>query len=408
MTAIPAAHTADPEGNLLALVEDLGERRHERRAVHIHLSRLRAHNRRSHHLRIAAMTFTSLAQSVEGQIFALSNADLVFVCKSGPREEIEEIVEKVRYLFNDDPLVQNDSSSQSSFCSWYHLANDFDAFLTTVRDLSNAARDERDATAANPKAGLVPITPKALAKIEVSLRSVDISSLLRRQPICAVLPGRPKPEPIFTELYVSIADLQEAIAPNVDLLADRWLFQYLTQTLDKRVLSHLTRERTTEFRGALSININMATLLSPEFIEFDSHLSAAECGTIAIELQSFDIIADMGSFHFICDYLRDRGYRLCFDGLTHLTLQYIDRQRMGMDLLKVRWSTDMADYLARGYLEELKELVARAGEGRIILCHSDSQEAISFGHAMGISLFQGRHVDALLSGRSSAAVAKAS
>ena len=398
MTAKSPAVAVDPEANLLALIEDMGDRRHDRRAVHIHLSRLRAHNRRDHHLRIAAMTFTSLAKRFDGQVFSLSNADLIFICRDASKEEIEEIVDKVRYLFSDDPVAQDNTGAQSArFCTWYHLGTEFDAFFSTVRDLAEKAREERQNAAASGRRAKLPIDPTILAKVEASLSSADISSLLRRQPICAVLPNRPKPEPIFTELYVSIADLQQAIAPNIDLAADRWLFQYLTQTLDRRVLTHLSRERSAEFRERLSININMATLLSHEFIDFDSGLTTAECGTVAIELQSFDIIADMSSFHFICEYLRDRGYRLCFDGLTHLTLQYVDRQRLGLDLLKVRWGPDMADYLARGHLEDIKKLVERAGEGRIILCRCDSPEAISFGHALGISLFQGRQIDAMLS-----------
>ena len=63
---------------------------------------------------------------------------------------------------------------------------------------------------------------------------------MRSQPICAVLPDQP-PHPIFEEIYVRIADLQKPLMPNVNLAGNRWLFQHLTQSLDLRVLSILSR-----------------------------------------------------------------------------------------------------------------------------------------------------------------------
>ena len=401
----------DQEALLLATVEDLGDRRNERQAVHIHLSRLREHHRRSHHLRIAEMTFASLVQRFEGQIYTLANADLVFLCKSGHREEIDAVVDKLRYLFSEDPLTKDDTAEDAGgFCDWYDLANDFDNFRSAAQKLLGAAEAARESDEHSPAAeALKPLEPKLLDLVEKALSHADISTLLRRQPVCVVVNGKVVPEPVFTEFYVSIADLQEMIAPGIDLFSNRWLFQYLTQILDKRVLAYLRRARREVLKERISININMATLLSPEFVAFDSELGAEECGTIAIELQSFDIIADMSSFHFICDFLRDRGYRLCFDGLTHLTLQYIDRQRLGLDLLKVYWSADMADYLGGGgRLKEMKQFVTRAGEGRIILCRCDTVLAIEIGQSLGISLFQGRYIDSMLSGRAATQTALAS
>lgn len=408
MTPDSAGSTPDQEAYLLALIEGLGERRQERRATQIHLSRLRPHNRRDHHLRIAEMTFTSLVRRFEGQIFRMTNGDLVFICKDAGRGDIETVVDKLRYLFAEDPLTSAETDATSgAFFTWYDLGTDYEAFYTAVRRLLDEAAVVRE-SAATTAGKLKPLDPKTLGLVEGALSNADVSTLLRRQPICAVMPGLDAPKPVLTELYVSIADLQQMIAPTIDLFSDRWLFQYLTQILDRRVLAYLSRARRTEFKERISINLNMATLLSPEFIAFDAELSRAECGTVAIELQSFDIIADMGAFHFICEFMRERGYRLCFDGITHLTLQFVDRQRLGLDLLKVYWSPDMADYLNSGRHAEMKQLVTRAGEGRIILCRCDTDEAIEVGQSLGISLFQGRHVDAMLAGRAPMPTALAS
>jgi hypothetical protein len=72
-----------------------------------------------------------------------------------------------------------------------------------------------------------------------------------------------------------------------------------------------------------------------------------------------------------------------------------------MDLLKIIWSPDMADGTPGQRLDPA--LVQRNGEARVILCRCDSDAAIRVGQAAGVSLFQGRHVDALLAAKSAIA-----
>jgi hypothetical protein len=107
----------------------------------------------------------------------------------------------------------------------------------------------------------------------------------------------------------------------------------------------------------------------------------------------------MGAYFFARDFLRERSYRVCLDGLNHTTLQFIDRERLGLDLIKLVWTPDMADDLTGKRQVELKELIQRTGRARVILCRCDSEDAIRFGQSVGIGMFQGRHVDKMLSNR---------
>src|SRR3546814_20280524 len=94
-------------------VQRLDRHRQGRRAVHIHLSRLKPQNRREHHIRIAANTFEDLVKQFEGHIFSLSNADLVFVCKGASPDQMDVAVTKLRYLFSEDTLTQRERGSAS-------------------------------------------------------------------------------------------------------------------------------------------------------------------------------------------------------------------------------------------------------------------------------------------------------
>jgi EAL domain-containing protein (putative c-di-GMP-specific phosphodiesterase class I) len=391
---------------LLDYLQRLGRNVEGRMAVHIHLSRLRPQNRQDHHIRIAAATFEGMVQNYEGQIFTLSNSDLFFICKDAAIEDIDAAIMKVRYLFSEDPLSQGDDEEDlARFCTWFNVASQYEELLDLVKQMHRERERKQRLAVASDRGGAVDprqrgsrkqLDPEQLGKLETFLTRADLSNLMRRQPICAMTPGNPNPQPVFRELYISISDLQQTVLPEFDIASNLWLFQHLTQTLDARMLSMLIRNDDSSIASSFSINLNVQTILSPPFLNFDSSLKAVARGTVVIELQKIDIFGDMGAYMFARDFMRERGYRICLDGLNHLTLQFIDRERLGLDLLKLVWSPDLADDLAGNRVTELKEHVDRCGRARIILCRCDSDEAVRFGQSLGITMYQGRYIDRLL------------
>ena len=139
---------------MLDYAQRVGRFREGRRAVHLHLSRLRPHNRRDHHIRIAMNTFEGLVRQFECQIFHLSSADIVFVCKDAKLVVIDEAIQKVRYLFGEDPLTQGgtDEDGADRFCTWYDFEHDYDSFYVMAESLSRAR-------------GLDPDRPPHLSKV---------------------------------------------------------------------------------------------------------------------------------------------------------------------------------------------------------------------------------------------------
>ncbi len=404
---------------LLDYLQRLGRNLAGRMAVHIHLSRLRPQNRQEHHIRIAAATFEGMVQNYEGQIFTLSNSDLFFVVKDAAIEDINAAIMKVRYLFSEDPLSQGDDEEDlARFCTWFNVDMQYEELLDLVKQIhrererkarlsmtaaasegrgGQGGRGQQQGDGRKKSASRKPLDPDQLGKLETFLQRADLSNLMRRQPVCALTPTAQLPQPVFRELFISIADLQQTVLPDFDLASNLWLFQHLTQTLDARMLSMLIRNDDKSIASSFSINLNVQTILSPPFLNFDSSLKAVARGTVVIELQEIDIFGDMGAYMFARDFMRERGYRICLDGLNHLTLQFIDRDRLGLDLLKLVWSPDMADDLSGQRTAELKEHVDRCGRARIILSRCDSDEAVRFGQSLGITMYQGRYIDRLLS-----------
>lgn len=391
------------EHQLFEFTQRLAKFRAGRRAVHIHLSQLRAYNRRGHHIRIAINTFEFLVKQMDGQIFALSNADLIFVCKGADIAAIDEAVMRLRHLFSDDPLTQDvDERHESRFCSWYDLERQYEDFLVVAQALfdEDQKRSRRLAAIAGPgeigpPPELPPLSPHRLGELVDAISRADLSNMMRRQAICVIAPNAP-PQPMFRELYISIDELRAIVMPGYNIASDRWLFQHLTQTLDQRMLQLLMKNDDRAIASAFSVNLNVATLLSDRFLAFDANLKAATRGTVIFELQTVDIFSDLGAYIFARDFVKERGYRICLDGVTDLTLPFIDRERLGLDLIKIVWNPDMLGSGREARRDEFRKLIASFGRARTIMCRCDGEEAVTMGQSLGINLFQGRHIDRLL------------
>ncbi len=366
--------------------------------MHLHLSQLCSHNRRAHHIRIAANSLEGLVQRSGGALFVLRNNDIVATFRDVSVSEIDETVVKLRFLFGDDPLAKGKPrDGHAGFCTWYDLAWQHGAFVRLSQELLHRASIADGAMPSEtPTRGAAneitePLTVEHLCRLETQLRSADLAPLIRRQPVCA-LPQASAPTPVFCELFVSINELRRMLMPTVDLGASRWLFQHLTEMLDRRLLRVLP-EIACESSMATSININVGTLLSPAFLQFDRKLRSMTKKTFVLELQPIDIFGDMGTYLFARDFVRNRGYRVCMDSLSHLTFPLVDRRHFGFDFEKVFWSPDIDSDFNDERRSKLAEAVQAAGATRVILAHCDSPRAVEFGQSIGITLFQGWHID---------------
>ncbi|MBX9634770.1 MAG: hypothetical protein K2X44_07285, partial [Magnetospirillum sp.] len=306
---------------------------------------------------------------------------------------------KLRFLFSDDPLIIDDAQGRKgTFCTWYDLEREYDMVVALAQQMLQEEQDRRKAeqekigreTRVMDKPKGAPFTADLLARVEAALGQADLANLMRRQAVCAVV-GQAQPHPVFHELFISIADLRQTLMPSVNMNSSPWLFQQLTETLDRRVLSLLNKHDDRTLEGDISLNLNVSTILSPEFMVFDDNVKAGMRGTIVLELQKVDIFADLGAYLFARDFAHDRGYRICIDGLSYSMLPFVDRERLGADLIKLIWDTSLTEEK-----DKKTDALRRIGVTRIILARCDTPSAVEYGHSVGITLFQGRHIEQAL------------
>lgn len=403
MAETDAKHLKSQEKMLLEYMRRLEPQKAEHKAVRLHLSDLKPYNRRDHHIRAAENSFENLIKALQGQLFIVKNSDMFFFFKNEAQPQAETVVQKVRFLFSDDPLLEDEEPGENRFSTWFDTASEYEELLHQIESIieteekrkkeTRARMDTRQALKVRQREG-EPMTPEILARVESALERTDLSNLVRRQFVCTV-DAQMIPDQSFSEMFISIADLRETMIPGINLLANRWLFQHLTETLDKRMLSLLSKNDALTISGDISFNANVATLLSQGFQEFDDNISASRRGSMIIELQKVDIFADLGAYLFAREFVQDKGYRVCLDGLTHNTMSMVDREKLGADMLKLVWHPDMVDGGSDMH-EKVRTLVKRANPSRVILCRVDTREAIDFGQSVGIRQFQGHFVENLI------------
>ncbi|MBM3731894.1 MAG: EAL domain-containing protein [Acidimicrobiia bacterium] len=397
--APPAARPQ--EALLLEYVQQLEKIRNGRKMLHLHLSQLRPYNRHDTHLRTAAANFDPIVRAANGQIFPLRNGDIFFCYKKDIQVQVDNVVQRLRYLFGEDPLVSEEGAEGKEFATILDATTQYDDILYAARTANEAEskRGGEEKTCEDASSRLKarqekgePLTPDVLARIETALVRADLSNLVRRQYACSIDENNSTTQ-IFSELFISINDLRETLLPGVNLTSNRWLFQHLTETLDKRMLALLSKTDRFTVSGDISFNVNVRTLLAPEFMAFDDNVSAGRRGSLIIELQKEDIFSDLGTYLFAREFLQNKGYRVCLDGLTYQTLDIIDRRRLGADMAKLFWTPEMAEK-PEGR-DKIKRLFDDASKS-LVLCRCDSSDAIEFGRSVGIELYQGRYIENLI------------
>ena len=159
-------------------------------------------------------------------------------------------------------------ASSAPGSSWSASTTPFASHLEELLGVAaERGRDERRAGRAAARPGSARRSSKPASRPSIC------PDLIRRQSVCAVLP-QSAPQPLFSEIYVAIRELAKALAPGVDLPADTWLFQRLAASLDRRLLTCLAQRELAVPQGAISLNLRLATLLSPDFLKFDHEFRA--------------------------------------------------------------------------------------------------------------------------------------
>ena len=394
---------------ILDFLSKIGDGRGNFCALYIYVSKLKSAKLKSLQRQNLIETFERVTQKNGGEIFGLPNEDIVIFFHKKAKEEIQACLVKIRFMFHDDPFLENAFDlEQVGFVKFYDLEKEIADFRLFIENLMNSLEKNQNFSTLStlkknsaPLAAVMPtarklkreLTPNMLAKVQKALSMADFASLIRRQSVCAVI-GKSPPQMIFDEVFVSIADLRDTLLPDVDLTANPWLFLHLTETLDKRVLASVGQHDDGSLNGNFSLNLNVSTILSDDFLAFDDNIYPSMRSSIVLELQLVDIFNDIKAFILAKTFAQARGYKICIDGITVDKLKYVDREQLDSDLIKIIWHPTFMDMVRED--THFTDYVNRAERAKMILCRVDDPNAVEVGNSLGINLYQGRYIQRLL------------
>jgi EAL domain-containing protein (putative c-di-GMP-specific phosphodiesterase class I) len=365
-----------------------------RKMVHLRLSHLMPHNRTPVRLKILTRMFRSLESGRQIQIFTMHNGDLVIIVNAGAQRDIQNIIQRIRNLFESDPITMLEAGSdQDRFALWFDLSLDAAMAVHAAQEL----RTEAQSNAPRPGAAqLPPLTPQLLDEVQKRLAFANVVPFVRDQPVLRVN-GATEVSIEFFEFFLSVQDLQRTAAPNVNLLGDRWLFQDLSRTMDQRMLETVIRAPQLREAAAISLNLNLESVVTPSFGSFLERLGEGK--KVVVEVQAVDVFTNISLYLDVQGALRQAGHAILIDGMTMGTLRLIDVAQLKPDYAKVAFAPELTEASGRGGLQILNNVVSSVGEGKVILSRCESPAALAMGLKNGISLFQGRFLDGLRKSR---------
>lgn len=365
-----------------------------RKAVHIRLSKLLPANRTPVRIKIVTRMFRVLESGRQAQIFILSNDDLALILNGGAQRDVNNIVLRVRKLFDGDPVTVDDADGNDQFVAWYDLALDAAVAIHAAQLL------RQEAQVAPPKAQtaqLPSITPAWLDDVQKKLAFANVAPFVRDQVALRINPQTKEASIEFYEFFLSVGDLQRTIAPTINLFGDRSLFQDLSRTMDVRMLETVQRHPQVRGTPCISLNLNLETILTPAFGTFVQQLEKGQ--KVIVEITAADLLTNINMYIDVRNVMASMGHAILIDGLTTTTIEMLDVAAMKPDYIKIVWAPELLDVTNPASNANTSALIGQIGADKVILSRCESAAALSWGLKTGICVFQGHFLDAFSKGR---------
>lgn len=348
--------------------------------LYINISKLKPKNRHPEFVKIIAMLFESIIGAAKGSMYILSNGDIAILSKNITPSEIDEAVKKLRAGLAADPVLSHDSRD---FALVYSFPRDFFSFYGKIEKMVQENKEAETEELPVKE----PIEAEDMDKIISTLDDIDMAELVKRQSVMRV--HNNEFTDLMQEFFVAVKDLSRYFSDNKDLVANRWLFQYLTQVLDKKTLAAFASAEITEWPEKISLNLNLSSVFSKEFVEFAKNfLKPAQ--QIIVEVQMMDILNNLNLYHEVKDILHKGGHKLLIDSLSPASLSMLNLDKLAPDMIKIFWEPLLVYDTDN---QSLKNAVEYMKPENVILAKCDGSEAMRWGLSYGLNTFQGPYID---------------
>lgn len=285
--------------------------------LYVNISKLKPKNRHPEFVKIFARMFDSIVGVIRGQMFVLSNGDFAILGKNITEDTVDEAVKKIRLGLSSDPVVHGRSTKD--FAELYYFPEDYTSLYVKIQ---NMYEDDNYEVPENPDEGKRPIRADEIDDVIAQLDTIDIPEIIKRQSALQIV-GPGKFRVAFQEFFVAVKDLSAHLDKSLDLLASRWLFLYLTQTLDKKTLNAFFSSDIVNWPRQISLNLNLSSVFSHEFVNLAKNFLKPDQKLI-VEVQLMDVFNNLQLYFKVKDILHAGGHKLLIDTVSPLVAETVE------------------------------------------------------------------------------------
>lgn len=371
------------EKYLLDALDRISKNSYGYAVLYVSISKLKPKHRHPEFVKILARLFDSVVGNARGYFYIMSNGDFVILAKDITQQTVDEAVAKLRQGLSADPALHGKDSSE--FATVFEFPDNFATFYKYVEEmLQNDIQDDSAAVLPQKR----PVEANEIDSVIAELDEIDIAELVKRQSVIKIK-GAGKFEVLFQEFFVAVKDLSLQFDKNLDLVANRWLFLYMTQSLDKKTLSAFFSAELKKWPQQVSLNLNLSSVFSREFVEFARNFLKVQ-QKVLVEVQLMDVFNNLPLYFEAKEILHKGGHKLLLDAVSPAALKMLNLKTLQPDMVKLFWEPLLEE---EPFSPELKAIIDSIGKENVILAKCDSDKALKWGVSYGITAFQGPFMD---------------
>lgn len=371
------------EKYLLSALDRIARNPSSYAVLYIRASKLKPKHRHPKFLKILEKFFDGVVGLATGAFFPLSNGDFAILGRGFTQATVDEAVNKLREGTSNDPILHGKASSD--FAAVLSFPEHFASFYNYVVSLVENNQNKRVQLVVEPDKR--PIEAGEVEQVLEILDQVEISELVKRQSVIQIL-GTNKFKVKCQEFFVAVKDLNR-LFEGTDLQENRWLYFYMLQHLDKRVLQSFFFAQLKQWPEEISINLNLQSVYSQEFVDFAKEFSQRG-HKIVVEVQLIDVFNNLSLYFEVKEILSRGGHKILLDGANISSLKLLNLKNINPDMIKIFWEPLMSEVSEN---TEIQNAIAQLGKDNVILAKCDSEQALSWGLSQGLTSFQGPFMD---------------
>jgi len=197
------------------------------------------------------------------------------------------------------------------------------------------------------------------------------------------------------EIYCSLDYLRQHHLASF-LLEGPGEIEILSRVLDEKLMEVTSSMVSDILPDKLHLNMQLQTVQGDKFLDFIGQHDGRLIENLAIEFSMENAIANWWEFEDACEFLHSMGVKVGLDRITLPALEFLSPRKMNVDFIKVIWDQNIVGSRRTEVAERLREFAVLFADNNLILTRCDSRTALRMGRSLGVDVFEGSYIDAML------------